>query len=212
MERNNQPEQQLMNEKGTEAQEAGSTKPEERKTQTGLAPKIYAASLSDYNAGRLHGAWIDADQDAEEIHADIHNMLAESRQPWAEEWAIHDYEDFGSLRLSEWESIEQLSIIGRGIAEHGTPFAHWATFCRTEGTAEQLSAFQEHYLGVWDSEEAYGEQAMKDYGIQDEIERLLLPHLSGYVTIDYQQFGQDCLSELWTARDEEGLHVFRYEA
>jgi antirestriction protein len=188
MERNNQPEQRPMIEKGTEAQEAVGTKPEERKSQTGLAPKIYAASLSDYNAGRLHGVWIDADQETEDIHAEIQTMLAESREPWAEEWAIHDYEDFGSLRLSEWESIEQVSIIGRGIAAHGAPFAHW------------------------ESEEAYGEQAMQDYGIQDEIERLLLPHLSGYVTIDYKQFGQDCLSELWTARDEEGLHVFQYES
>jgi Antirestriction protein (ArdA) len=74
----------------------------------------------------------------------------------------------------------------------------------------QRGQVQRGYLGVWESEEAYGEQAMQDYGIQDEIERLLLPHLSGYITIDYKQFGQDCLSELWTARDEEGLHVFRY--
>ena len=28
-------------------------------------PRIYVASLSDYNAGRLHGEWIDADQGAE---------------------------------------------------------------------------------------------------------------------------------------------------
>ena len=34
-------------------------------------PRIYAASLSDYNNGRLHGAWIDSDQDREAIGAAI---------------------------------------------------------------------------------------------------------------------------------------------
>lgn len=33
-------------------------------------PRIYVASLSDYNAGTLHGKWIDADQSAEDIQAD----------------------------------------------------------------------------------------------------------------------------------------------
>jgi len=30
-------------------------------------PRIYVACLAAYNAGKLHGEWIDADQDAEAI-------------------------------------------------------------------------------------------------------------------------------------------------
>ena len=63
-------------------------------------PKIYAASLSDYNAGVLHGAWIRADQDEDKIEEAITAMLERSSQPGAEEWAIHDYEGFGSIQLS----------------------------------------------------------------------------------------------------------------
>src|SRR5436189_4774564 len=62
-------------------------------------PRIYAATLSDYNAGRLHGAWIDADQDPEELQAEIDAMLAKSAEPVAEEWAIHDYEGFGLFKV-----------------------------------------------------------------------------------------------------------------
>ena len=63
-------------------------------------PRIYVACLSSYNAGRLHGRWIDCDQTAEEIREEIRLMLEESPEPWAEEWAIHDYEGFGGLRAS----------------------------------------------------------------------------------------------------------------
>lgn len=43
-------------------------------------PRIYVASLSDYNAGTLHGRWIDATQDADGIRADVEEMLAASPQ------------------------------------------------------------------------------------------------------------------------------------
>jgi len=59
-------------------------------TETAQEYRIYVASLSDYNAGRLHGAWIDATQDADEIEAEVQEMLAASPEPIAEEWAIHD--------------------------------------------------------------------------------------------------------------------------
>ncbi len=54
-------------------------------------PKIYVDCLSAYNAGTLHGSWIDANQDAEDIHEEIQEMLSESPEPVAEEWAIHDF-------------------------------------------------------------------------------------------------------------------------
>ena len=54
-------------------------------------PRIYVASLSDYNTGRLHGRWIDASQPADAIREEIALMLAESKEPIAKEWAIHDY-------------------------------------------------------------------------------------------------------------------------
>jgi len=51
-------------------------------------PRIYVACLAAYNSGRLHGRWIDAAQDAEDIKAQIAEMLKESPEPGAEEWAI----------------------------------------------------------------------------------------------------------------------------
>lgn len=55
---------------------------------TAETPRVYVASLADCNAGRLHGRWIDADQSADAIREQIAEMLAESKEPIAEEWAI----------------------------------------------------------------------------------------------------------------------------
>ena len=87
-------------------------------------PRIYVASLADYNAGRLHGKWIDADQDADAIQTEVNAMLAESKEPIAEEWAIHDYE-LGGIQIGEWESFEKISTWATGIAEHGPAYAAW---------------------------------------------------------------------------------------
>lgn len=46
-----------------------------------LLPRIYVASLSDYNAGVLHGRWIRADQPVEDIYVEIEDMLKQSRYP-----------------------------------------------------------------------------------------------------------------------------------
>jgi antirestriction protein len=48
-------------------------------TQT--TPKIYVACLAAYNAGYLHGDWIDADQDADDIYQEIRDMLSRSLFP-----------------------------------------------------------------------------------------------------------------------------------
>lgn len=43
--------------------------------------RIYAACLASYNNGRLHGVWIDADQDEDSINAEIRAMLKASPYP-----------------------------------------------------------------------------------------------------------------------------------
>jgi antirestriction protein len=74
-------------------------------------PKIYVASLSDYNNGRLEGKWLDfADySDASELMDAITDMLDELTTKYndgevREEWAVHDYEYIPSSLASEYMS------------------------------------------------------------------------------------------------------------
>lgn len=86
-----------------------------------MSPRIYVASLTDYNHLEYHGAWIDADQDPEDIHEEVQAMLKESPMAQrygevAEEWAIHDYEGFFGVEISEHDSFERVSKIARLLA------------------------------------------------------------------------------------------------
>ena len=114
--------------------------------------QIYVACLSAYNNGRLHGKWIDADQDAEAIQAEVDAMLAHSPQPGAEEWAIHDYEGFEGIRLSESEPFERVSELAELLAEHGPAYAAYVAHVG----ADYATDFEDAYQGEWDSEEDFG--------------------------------------------------------
>jgi hypothetical protein len=57
----------------------------ERDTPSGIKPEIWVGSLSDYNAGVLHGIWIDAWQEPEEIQEQVSWMLRTSPTGNAEE-------------------------------------------------------------------------------------------------------------------------------
>lgn len=130
-------------------------------TTTDDTPRIYVASLSDYNAGTLHGRWIDATLDVDEINEQVQAMLAASptfrefpQGGPAEEWAIHDYDNFGSLRLGEYEPFDKVHAIAEAIAEHGAePIAGWLSGDSTR-TVED---FTQVYKGEHDSWQAFVE-------------------------------------------------------
>ncbi|SKW27501.1 antirestriction protein [Mycobacteroides abscessus subsp. massiliense] len=67
-------------------------------------------------------------------------MLAQSPEENAEEFAIHDYDQFGSCRINEFDSIEKVSRIARGIKEYGEAFAAWAEL--HDGDPERLDDYR----------------------------------------------------------------------
>jgi antirestriction protein len=170
-------------------------------------PRIYAASLSDYNAGRLHGAWIDADQEADELHTAVTAMLAASSEPCAEEWAIHDYEGFGPVELSEYETLERVSLLATGITEHGLGFAAWAATAGTDPAA--LVLFEEAYRGHWDSLTAYAEELLDDLGASEVLEQVP-DWLQPYMQLDVEGFARDLRlgGDVQTVEGDGGVWVF----
>ncbi len=125
-------------------------------------PRIYVASLSDYNAGVLHGAWIDADQTPAEIQDEIDAMLNASKDPGADEWAIHDHEGFGPLNFSEYEVLRKVSEWAHAIAEHGEAFAAYADYVGTDYAT--VEGFGDEYAGTWDSEEDFAQDLAEQLG------------------------------------------------
>jgi antirestriction protein len=152
-------------------------------------PRIYVASLSDYNAGRLHGAWIDAAQEPEQIENEIAWMLKQSPEPIAEEWAIHDHDGFGGVQLSEYEPIQRVSRIARGILEHGTAFAAWVN--HSDDDERALQSFEDCYLGAWPSRREFAEETLSDLGFDKLIEEHVPDHFVPYVRFDADAYIRD---------------------
>ena len=177
--------------------------------QAKATPRIYVASLSDYNAGVLHGEWLDASADVEAMEEGVQSMLASSPSPGAEEWAIHDYEGFGPLRLEEYESLETVSTVALGIAEHGPAFAHWAALVGTIDP-DALERFEDAYLGQSESIEGYAEELLDDMGVFRQLEGVLSEHLQPYVTFDVAGFARDLelSGDVVTSEAPEGVYVF----
>ena len=70
-------------------------------------PRIYVACLAAYNNGDLHGSWIDVD-DEDSIQDAVRAILKSSPIPDAEEWAIHDYENFDGVTINEYDSFARV--------------------------------------------------------------------------------------------------------
>lgn len=170
-----------------------------------LRPRFWAACLASYNNGILHGEWIDANQHTDHVHHDIQTMLLDSPIPGAEEHAIHDYEQFGPIRLSEYESPETVARLGQGLAEHGEAFGHWAEAVGT--SSDQLADFDQHYLGHWDSLANYAEHLIDDLG--ENTDTIGSTWLRPYIRIDYEALGRDMGYDLHVGTAAAGgVHLF----
>lgn len=180
-------------------------------TERRLKPRIYAASLSDYNNGILHGCWIDATSDIEEMQHAINEMLAASPttarygEP-AEEWAIHDHDDFGDIRVGEHHSLASIATWAEGIERHGEAYAAWVAHVGDESD-DLIEQFEDRYRGEWESIESYAEYLLDELGalhVIDEVPEWLQP----YLKLDIAGYARDLCFELYVADTTNGVHIF----
>lgn len=142
--------QHTAHEPGTDAQAAATD-----------VPRIYVACLAAYNAGRLHGRWIDA-TDPGDVWEEVRAMLAESPVPDAEEWAIHDYEGFEGCSISEWTSFESVCALAEFIQERGELGAK--VFTHFGDNLEEARAVFDDYAGTFRSAADFVEELHDDTG------------------------------------------------
>lgn len=149
-------------------------------TNSNAEINIYVACLAAYNNGKLHGCWIDATQELDEIQDQINSMLASSPEEDAEEYAIHDYEGFGSYSLGEYEGIDSAQEVACFIEEHGEIGAELLGYYSDIEDARK--AIEESYCGCHTSVADYAQELTEDT-------RNIPSHLEMY--IDYERMGRD---------------------
>jgi antirestriction protein len=156
-------------------------------TEQRLTPRIYVASLSDYNTGRLHGRWIDATQDREVILAEIQTMLAESPEAVAEEFVIHDYDHFGGISLGEWEDVDHVCELATALVAHGLAFAAWYASADVDTDSPLVEQFEESYCGEFDSLADYADELASELGEITEHHLTTWP----FTCIDWERAGRE---------------------
>jgi antirestriction protein len=161
---------------------------------TETVPSIYVACLASYNNGVLHGVHIDLEEGIEEsdVWDRIKAMLAESKEPDAEEWAIHDFEGFHPIRLGESEWIGRVLVWAEGIREGGDAYKHWVVdvLGRDYGqdpSVYSLDNFRDAFIGEYDSLAAYGQEDFESAHSMDDVEKAVgnIIHF-----VDWEEYGE----------------------
>ena len=164
------------------------------------APKIYVACLASYNSGILHGEWLDASLEVEEIQEKINQMLAISPIEDAEEWAIHDFENFYDLSIGEYESIDDVHKKALFVVEHGELGAKLTSYYGELETAEQ--ALENHYQGEYENELDFAMQFFDEHYLHNIPENI-------QIYIDYEKFRRDVfIGDCFSLEASGKTHVF----
>jgi antirestriction protein len=161
--------------------------------------KIYVADLTAYNNGKLHGVWIDVLSD--DIQEQINDMLTLSPEKFAEEYAIHDYEGFGDVSLSEYQNIESVREIALFLYEYDQFGAGLLNYW-DDNINKAKKAAEEKYQGCYESLANYAKTVIEDIS---ELPSYL------YYYIDYEHLGRDMQSngEVYTIElSYQNVHVF----
>lgn len=146
-----------------------------------LEPKIYVACLAAYNQGFLHGQWIDADQSEASLSNAIMDMLSQSPiEEEAEEWAIHDYDGFGEIAISEYEALSSISELAAFVIKHGELGAMLYGYYNSLSDAEKM--LEENYVGVYEHKADFARELTEE--TQEIPDRLAL-------YIDYESMMRD---------------------
>ena len=164
-------------------------------------PKLYIADLAAYNNGKLHGVWIDATDDIDCINEQIQTMLSYSPEPDAEEYAIHDYDNFGSIRLSEYESLQNAHELALFIDEHKELGAKLlGHFYDVVDDAKK--ALEENYYGEFKS--------VADYAQEITEETTEIPeNLSFYIDYELMARDMELNGDIFTIETGyEEVHIF----
>lgn len=164
-------------------------------------PQVYVACLAAYNAGYLHGIWIDATQSVDEIWIEINKMLSKSPIADAEEFEIQDYSDFGSLIIEPYTDIETINSLAIFVKEYGQ-LGVQILECRGGNIEDAMTYIEDCYHGEFNSEKEFAEYIANETW---EIPEYLVNY------IDYESVAHDLFINDYFSLDVDGkVHVFSY--
>jgi len=185
-------------------------------------PKVWVASLSDYNDGVLHGKWVNA-VDADELWEGIAEVLASSPTAAktgqvAEEHGFFDQENFGGFSVPEYTDVESVVAVGAAIEEHGAAFAAYLSIASSDSDVSVvIDGFADAYFGSYDEEDDLGNELAEEHiaNVKAVMERsndrdsaFMFASIEDY--IDVLSLGESLTEGIELVRYDGGYHAFRH--
>ena len=158
-----------------------------------MSYQIYIASLTDYNAGVLHGVWIDCLEGFDEAQEKIQAMLDSSPTAGktgieAEEWAIHD-SDFEGIKIDENSDLEDLCDLAEIMedmdSDEEDAFAAFWNRSNYSTTREAKSGFHNAYQGTYRDLAEWAEIYAEETGLLDSVPENLRYYF------DFEKYSRD---------------------
>lgn len=160
--------------------------------------RIYVRCLAAYNSGYLHGAWIDASTDVDDMKEAIQKLLETSPMEDAEEWAIHDHQGFGNS-VGEYTGLEKIAELVEFLEEHDE--FGFDLLDNFHGDVDAARSAAEEYAGEYDDLGCFAEEL---HGDTSDIPSNLINY------IDWDKMGRDLElgGDVFTIDNGGSVHVF----
>lgn len=175
-------------------------------------PLVWVGEVAAYVNGQLRGRWINAAREPEELHGDISDLLDTSPYEGSEGWIILDSANFYDLPISEYMSLDSVSLLARQISEHGEAFAQYVGVVGVDHLDDAVDSFEDAYFGEAADEDEAANEYLDDIGVCDalEIARAQVPEgIGDFMTVDTQAF-IDMQPDVHFIRNSEGkVYIFR---
>lgn len=174
---------------------------------------IWLGCLAAYNAGELHGEWVDAAQSPEQLEDAAKAILARSPEPDAEEHFIADHDGFMGVKVHEYDDLANVSRLANALQEHGPALAEYVR--ASDDQEEALDTFAESFQGEYMDTEQYGDSLARDLGLErlEDLVAKEAPGIAPYFTFDVEQFVRDMQTngELLIVQksDFSGVYIYR---
>lgn len=177
---------------------------------------VWVGDLASYNAGILHGEWLEADVEPDELWDGINRVLRTSPTVDAEEHFFADYEGFEGIRVGEYDSVERVTTLAKLVAEHGEAFARWFENDPSVELEEAAEKFTDSYIGCFTTPDELQEHLFEDFGIEsmmEEVWKLVPESWQVYVVFNMEGMVRDLEygGEMFTVEGRDGT-VYAYWA
>lgn len=170
------------------------------KENNDIQPQIYIACLASYNSGILHGKWIVPSTDEQELQDQIDSILKTSKQPFADEWAIHDYNYFHNL--GEYPSLQDICKVQEAIEKHGYELVN--AYLEYNNDVDSLDDIEDSYIGEYDSFQEYAEQYVEDC----DGFNMIPEHLQYY--FDFESYAINLEHDYYVVKSSNyKVHIFK---